>query len=66
VLLHEGGNGVRNADVCDKLDVVARAVSFAWLQVAVKQVDELIRLLRRNIQKSLALDALVMQLREAT
>ncbi len=66
VLLHEGGNGVRNADVCDKLDVVARAVSFAWLQAAVRQVDELIRLLRRNIQKSLALDALVMQLREAT
>ncbi|MCP5111703.1 MAG: NACHT domain-containing protein [bacterium] len=65
VLLHEGGNGVRNADVCDKLDVVARAVSFAWLQAAVRQVDELIRLLRRNIQKSLALDALVIELRKA-
>ena len=65
VLLHQGGQGIRNADIHDKLDVIARAVSFEWLQTAVQQVDELVRLLRRNIQKSLALDALVMQLREA-
>lgn len=65
VLIHQGGEVIRNADVREKLDAVAGAVSFDWLQRAVKQVDELVRLLRRNIQKSLALDALVMDLREA-
>jgi DNA polymerase-3 subunit delta' len=38
-------------------------VSFAWIRAAVKKVDELAELLRRNIQKTIALDALILELR---
>ena len=37
--------------------------SFDWLRAAVRKVDELVEFLRRNIQKSIALDALVAELR---
>ena len=39
-------------------------MDFAWLRKAVKKVDEIAHLVRRNIQKTIALDALVMELRE--
>jgi DNA polymerase-3 subunit delta' len=38
-------------------------VEFAWIRRAVAQVDEIARLLRRNIQKSIALDSLIVTLR---
>jgi hypothetical protein len=38
-------------------------VEFAWIRRAVAQVDEIVRLLRRNIQKSIALDSLIVTLR---
>ena len=54
---------VRNEDLRAELDAVARKVSFAWIRKAVKQADDLADLIRRNIQKSIALDALIMALR---
>jgi DNA polymerase-3 subunit delta' len=39
-------------------------VSFAWLRAAVSRLDEMVEMLRRNIQKNIALDALVVELRE--
>jgi DNA polymerase-3 subunit delta' len=54
---------IRNADVRKDLDAIARHVTFDWLRSAVRKVDELVELLRRNIQKSIALDALVAELR---
>ncbi len=54
---------VRNADVRERLDPLAQAVSFEWIRLAVKRVDELVHLVRRNIQKGIALDALVLELR---
>jgi DNA polymerase III subunit delta' len=54
---------IRNSDVRKDLDAIARHVSFEWLRCAVRKVDELIEFLRRNIQKSIALDALVAELR---
>jgi len=65
LVLSEGGQGVRNRDVGDRLAGIAEAVSFDWLRAAIGRVDELVRLLRRNIQKSVALDAMVMDLRAA-
>ena len=47
-----------------ELETLAGKVEFTWLRKAVKQVDEIARLVRRNIQKTIALDALVMELRE--
>jgi len=47
----------RNADIDNELKAVAARVSFDWLRRAVEKVDELVELVRRNIQKSIALDA---------
>ena len=38
---------------------------FAWIRKAVAQVDEIAQLIRRNIQKTIALDALIAGLRAA-
>jgi len=65
LVLTEGGQAVRNPDIGDQIAEIARAVSFDWVRTATVRVDELVRLLRRNIQKSLALDAMVMDLRAA-
>jgi DNA polymerase III subunit delta' len=54
---------VRNQDLRAELEAVARKVSFGWIRGAVKKVDDLAGLIRRNIQKSIALDALIVDLR---
>ena len=59
-------NGVtplRNEDVRSQLEPLANRVSFDWLRAAVARVDEMVDLLRRNIQKSIALDAFATALR---
>jgi len=61
--LANGVAPIRNQDVRKPLEMLAGRVSFDWLRAAVARVDELVRLLRRNIQKSLALDALAVELR---
>lgn len=61
--LANGPAAIRNEDVRAELDAVARRVSFDWLRAAVAKVDELMELVRRNIQKSIALDALAVELR---
>ncbi len=53
----EGVPAGRNADIGGDLQAVAARVSFDWLRRAVERVDELVDLVRRNIQKSIALDA---------
>lgn len=63
VRLSNGAAAIRNEDIREDLEAMARRVSFDWLRVAVKKVDELMELVRRNIQKSIALDALVIELR---
>ncbi len=65
LLLREGGDGIRNRDIQAQLEPLARKVSFTWIRAAVKKVDELAELLRRNIQKTIALDALILELRGA-
>jgi DNA polymerase III subunit delta' len=59
-------NGVatlRNGDIRADLDALAKRVSFEWLRQAVARVDELVELARRNIQRSIAFDALAAALR---
>ena len=58
-----GGAEIRNADIRRELEALARRVSFRWIRTAVQRADELSGLVRRNIQKSIALDALVVELR---
>lgn len=64
VLLAANGTGeIRNADIAREIQALASQVSFDWIRAAVKKLDELGELLRRNIQKNIALDALVVELR---
>ena len=62
-LLRESGAGIRNVDLRAELTELAARVSRKWLIDAVKGVDEIAGLLRRNIQKQIALDGLLMQMR---
>ena len=61
--LSQGSGEIRNQDLRRELEELASRVSFAWIRAAVKKTDELADLVRRNIQKNIALDALVIELR---
>jgi DNA polymerase-3 subunit delta' len=68
VLLLSQGAGdaateIRNVDIRRELEALASRVSFRWIRAAVARADELSELVRRNIQKTIALDALVVELR---
>ena len=63
VRLANGVANLRNQDIAGEIEPLARKVSFAWLRAMVERVDELVELARRNIQKSIALDALAVELR---
>jgi len=65
LLLHSGGGEIRNQDIRRELDPLAARIEFAWLRRAVAKVDELLELIRRNIQKGIALDALIVELRQS-
>jgi len=54
---------LRNFDIRRELEGLARVITFDWIQKAVRKTDELVDLLRRNIQKGIALDAMVLELR---
>ncbi len=63
LLLREGFEEIRNQDIRRELEPLAARVSFGWLRKAAARVDELAEFVRRNIQKGIALDALIMELR---
>src|ERR1039458_5921648 len=65
LLLHEGASDIRNQDIRRELETLAGKVQFSWIRKAVTRVDEVAMLLRRNIQKTIALDALIVELRSA-
>lgn len=54
-----------NRDVERRMRELAGHVTFCWVESAVKNVDELVQMVRRNIQKTAALDAFIVQLRES-
>jgi len=63
LLLHEGAGEIRNQDIRRELDALAAKVQFAWIRQAVARIDEIAEMIRRNIQKTIALDALILELR---
>jgi DNA polymerase-3 subunit delta' len=63
LLLHEGAGEIANRDIRGELEALARKVRFLWLRRAVAKVDEISQLVRRNIQKTIALDSLIAELR---
>lgn len=64
-VLREGGTAIRNFDLRSELAALAQRVSRRWIIESVKGVDEIAALLRRNIQKNIALDGLLMRMRRA-
>lgn len=54
---------VRNRDIQSRISTVAGRVTFAWIERAVRYFDELVVMVRRNIQKTAALDAVIINLR---
>jgi DNA polymerase-3 subunit delta' len=63
LILREGGGAIRNQDIRRELEPLAAKLEFAWIRRAVSKVDETVEFLRRNIQKTIALDALIVELR---
>ena len=63
LLLANGGTEIRNQDIRAELEPLAARIQFEWLRRAVARIDELVQLVRRNIQKTIALDALIIELR---
>ncbi|MGA8029724.1 MAG: DNA polymerase III subunit [Bryobacteraceae bacterium] len=61
-----GRTPIRNRDVHQQIGKLSRAVSFSWIERAVRCIDELVLMARRNIQKTSALDAMIVRLREVT
>lgn len=53
----------KNRDVATRLAAIAQAVDFSWIERAVRCTDELVLMVRRNIQKIAALDAMIIILR---
>jgi DNA polymerase-3 subunit delta' len=56
---------IRNSDLRERLEPLAGRIGLEWLIEATAQVDELIGLQRRNVQKGLSLDRFVTTLRAA-
>ena len=62
LVLRESGGAIRNQDLRRELEPLAGRLSFEWIRAAVGKVDEVSGLIRRNIQKTIALDALILDL----
>jgi DNA polymerase-3 subunit delta' len=65
MLLKEEGGQIRNQDLKSDLTTLSTKVSMKWIIRAVKKTDELAGLIRRNIQKTIALDDLILELRKS-
>ena len=58
-----GREAQRNRDITDSIATLASRVSFTWIARAIASLDELVSMVRRNIQKTIALDAWIINLR---
>ncbi|HEX4168578.1 MAG TPA: AAA family ATPase [Bryobacteraceae bacterium] len=64
VLIARSGKAVmRNRDAADRVAAIAERTSFRWMEEAARAIDELVVMVRRNIQKTAALDAMIIKLR---
>jgi len=54
---------LKNFDIRRELDGLSSVIEFEWIRKAVRKTDEILELLRRNIQRGIALDSWVMELR---
>lgn len=61
--IKSGGSRLRNPDMSVELEHLSRRIDFPWIQEAVKLIDELVDLQRRNVQKGPSVDQMVVALR---
>lgn len=54
---------VRNRDIQPQITAISQRVTFKWIEHATRMLDELALMVRRNIQKTAALDAMIVNLR---
>jgi DNA polymerase III subunit delta' len=58
LLLHSGaGHLVRNIDLLSELTVVSQTITVAWIEAAVRGLDQVEQGMRRNLLRSLSLDS---------
>jgi DNA polymerase III subunit delta' len=65
MILRESGGDIRNTDMRGELTALANRVSTRWIIAAVKKLDDLVEPMRRNIQKTIAFDDVIVELRSA-
>lgn len=63
LVVRHGRNPQKNRDVHTRLAKIAEAVNFGWIERAVRCLDDLVLMVRRNIQKTAALDGMIIILR---
>ncbi len=61
--LWQGEHAMKNRDIEQRLHAISQAVTFRWIERALCYLDELVEMVRRNIQKLPALDAFIINLR---
>jgi DNA polymerase III subunit delta' len=54
---------VKNRDVQPCIHAISQVITFNWIERAISYLDELVEMVRRNIQKVPALDAFIINLR---
>ena len=59
----QGRGASRQRDIQQRVTAIAQRVNFEWLEQAVKGIDELAIMVKRNIQKVGAVDAMIIKLR---
>jgi DNA polymerase-3 subunit delta' len=58
LLLHAGaGHLIRNIDLLAELTRVSQTIHVAWIETAVRSLDQVEQGMRRNLLRSLALDS---------
>lgn len=63
ILIQHDIRDIRHVEIRKELEVLSKYTSTKWLRAATGKADEVLTLLRRNIQKSIALDAFALSLR---
>jgi hypothetical protein len=50
-------------DILQRIEALSERIDYRWIEKAVHATDELVLMVRRNIQKLAALDAMIINLR---
>jgi DNA polymerase-3 subunit delta' len=65
LLIGHSRKDIRNADISRELEAIAARIQPGKIVRAVKHVDEMVALVRRNVQKVIALDELILELQSS-